>query len=293
MAKKILLSLISIALFFTTFSQRSNIKYVIFIGIDGLGAYAIDTSRLPTFKMLMTNGVFSLKAQSCMPSSSAPNWASHFMGVAPEKHGYTRWNSRKPDFTSPSLNEYGFFPTIFCAIKSQARKSTIASVYQWEGIRFLHEKECVDIQQKGIDDGNTVAKAIQVIKDAKPNFLFIHLNGPDSAGHTVGFNSAEFHQKVSNADDHLQQIIAATKIAGIFDQTVFLISSDHGGKNKEHGNDTPIEREVPWMLYGKPLKKTGKIKGAVSVTDTAPTIAWLLNVKPNKAWTGKAIRSGF
>jgi predicted AlkP superfamily pyrophosphatase or phosphodiesterase len=273
--------------------QPKNIKHIIFIGCDGMGAYAIDKPGNTTLKMMMKKGAYSLKAQSCLPSSSAINWASHFMGAGPEQHGYTKWNSKKPENTSSYLNEFGMFPTIFYALKKQEPSTVTAAVYEWKGISYLIEKQSLD---KAIDctgDVETTKQAVNIIEQTKPNLLFIHLNGPDSAGHEIGFNSQEFYTKVKNVDDYISAIISATKKAGIFNQTLFLVSADHGGKNKDHGGDSPVERQVPWIWYGKPLKKTGEIKKNIMVYDTAPTIAWLLGIKAEKAWIGKPVKHPF
>jgi predicted AlkP superfamily pyrophosphatase or phosphodiesterase len=279
--------------FLNTSAQIQKVKHVIFIGVDGMGAYAVNRSENTTMRMMMKQGAYSLKALSSMPSSSAPNWASHLTGVPPTEHGFTKWNSRTPDFVSPKQNEFGMYSTIFFALKKQKPQLTSAVVYQWEGIPFLYERTCVIKELKGGDDVATTNAAKQVIENLKPNLLFIQLNSPDSAGHTIGFNSPEFFEKVKKVDTYISDIVAATKKAGIYNNTVFLISADHGGKGKEHGEDTPLEREIPWILYGKPVKKKGLIKRAIMVYDSAPTLAWLLHIKPLKEWSGKAIKDAF
>ena len=42
----------------------------------------------------MEDGSYTLKKRSALPSSSAINWASMFMGAGPELHGYTEWGSK-------------------------------------------------------------------------------------------------------------------------------------------------------------------------------------------------------
>ncbi len=74
---------------------------------------------------------------------------------------------------------------------------------------------------------------------------------------------------------------------------MFLISADHGGKNKDHGGDTPIERQVPWILYGKSIKQKGEIKTNIMVYDTASTIAWVFGLKAPDAWIGKPVKPLF
>lgn len=288
--------LITISLFCTTVdltAQVKNVKYVIFIGCDGMGAYAVDKSENPTMQMMMKHGAYSLKAQSCLPSSSAVNWASHLMGASPEEHGYRRWNSKTPDTEPKAVTEFGMFPTVFYALKKQRPQLTSAVVYEWSGINSLFEKECVNEEIDCSGDVETVNTAVKTIQQKKPNLLFIHFNGPDSAGHEIGFESKEFYQKVQNVDAYIAKIISTTKKAGTFHQTVFIVSADHGGRRKDHGEDTPVERQVPWILYGKAIKKKGEIKSSIMVYNTAPTIAWLFGIKPPQPWIGKAITTPF
>lgn len=48
----------------------------------------------------MDAGCYTLKKRSVLPSSSAVNWASMFMGAGPELHGYTEWGSKTPELPS-------------------------------------------------------------------------------------------------------------------------------------------------------------------------------------------------
>lgn len=73
----------------------------------------------------MEDGAYTLKKRSALPSSSAINWASMFMGAGPELHGYTEWGSKTPELPSRVLNKNGIFPTVFnyCAMPARKRKS--------------------------------------------------------------------------------------------------------------------------------------------------------------------------
>ena len=77
-------------------AAKQKAKHVILIGMDGWGAYSVSKADIPAIKSLMTNGCYTLHSRSVLPSSSAINWASMFMGVGTELHGYTTWGSRSP-----------------------------------------------------------------------------------------------------------------------------------------------------------------------------------------------------
>ena len=89
---------------------KDKAKHVVFIGLDGWGAYSLPKADMPNVKQLMENGAYTLKKRSALPSSSAINWASMFMGAGPELHGYTEWGSKTPELPSRVLNQHGIFP---------------------------------------------------------------------------------------------------------------------------------------------------------------------------------------
>lgn len=84
-------------------------KHVVLIGLDGWGAYSVEKANIPHIKQLMNDGSYTLTKRSVLPSSSAVNWASMFMGAGPELHGYTTWNSSTPDLPSKELSKDGIF----------------------------------------------------------------------------------------------------------------------------------------------------------------------------------------
>ena len=66
-------------------AQVKGVKHVILIGMDGLGAYAMEKADNPVMKQMMAGGSWTLKARSVLPSSSAVNWASMSVG-SPRKN---------------------------------------------------------------------------------------------------------------------------------------------------------------------------------------------------------------
>jgi len=77
------------------------------------------------------------------------------------------------------------------------------------------------------DDTRTLVAEF-IIKRYRPNLLLLHLADLDSAQHTHGPFTAEAYATLEKTDAQVGQIIEATKQAGIYDQTSFIIVSDHG-----------------------------------------------------------------
>lgn len=84
---------------------RDKIEHVILIGLDGWGSYSVPKADMPNVKSLMANGTHTLKKRTVLPSSSAPNWASMFMGAPVELHGDTQWGSQKPELPLASREQ--------------------------------------------------------------------------------------------------------------------------------------------------------------------------------------------
>jgi len=302
-----------------TFGQASKPKHIILIGIDGLGAYAFpranlpainkelskDTgthfvdpnlfpkTRLPTFDKLMNEGAFSLEARSVLPSSSAVNWASMTMGAGPELHGYTEWGSQKPELPSRTLDQYGLFPSIFALMREQKPASEIGVVYEWDGIGYLLPKKALNSEINCEGDSATAAAAVQYITSKKPDLMFVHFGDVDHVGHGVGHGTQAYHNQIAKTDDYLKKIMEAITKAGIADETLIIVSADHGGINKGHGGKTMQEMRIPWIAYGKSVKRNGPITESIVTYDTAATIAWLFGLKVPQVWTGRAVKQIF
>jgi phosphopentomutase len=69
------------------------------------------------------------------------------------------------------------------------------------------------------------------------------------------------------------------------------VGTDHGGKGTHHGSDSPEERLVPYIFYGKNIKQGYEIKTQdIKITDMTATIAFLFGLKQPDSWLGLPIR---
>lgn len=269
-------------------------KHVVMVGFDGLGAYAYNKSEMPNLKKLASEGAWTLKARTVLPSSSAVNWASMLMSSSPSIHGYTEWGSQTPEIPSAVLSQYGKFPSIYTQIKEQMPEANTAVVFSWGGIRYLVEKDIINtvIHTEG-DEVKTVETAVEVIKREKPTFMFIHFDEPDGVGHKDGHNTDEYYAELKNVDARLGAIVAAIDEAGIADETVIMVVSDHGGIEKGHGGKSLSEVEIPLIMKGAGIKKGYELQSFIIDYDYGATIAHILGVKPHQAWRGAVIEEAF
>jgi arylsulfatase A-like enzyme len=88
-------------------------------------------------------------------------------------------------------------------------------------------------------------------------------------------------------------VLNGLKKANILEQTLVLITADHGGKGKGHGGDTPQERDIPWIISGPGVKKGNTLIEQVNTFDTATTVAYVFGAKIPACWIGKPVTSAF
>ena len=85
---------------------------------------------MPNIKRLMQGVAYTLKKRAVLPSLSAVNWASMFMGAGPELHGYTEWGSKTPELPSRVVTENNIFPTIFGLLRKADSKAEIQNIFR-------------------------------------------------------------------------------------------------------------------------------------------------------------------
>jgi predicted AlkP superfamily pyrophosphatase or phosphodiesterase len=133
-------------------------------------------------------------------------------------------------------------------------------------------------------DDHTVAEATRYIQTEKPDFAFLYIGTVDTAGHAYGWMSNEYLKQLERID---------SLFGGFFDslpsEYTSIVHSDHGGHDRNHGSDSDEDMIIPWMAVGPNIKKGYTIQSPVSLLDTAPTIAKLLELKAHHEWEGKCV----
>lgn len=279
------------------FAAKWRANHVVLIGLDGWGAYSVEKADMPNLKKLMAEGSYTLKKRSVLPSSSAVNWASMFMGAGPELHGYTEWGSQTPELPSRVVDEDGIFPTVFGLLHRADPKAEIGCIYEWDGIRYVVDTLALTydkhVAEASKEPDATARYAAEYIQRAKPNLVGVIFDNPDHVGHADGHDTPAYYQVLTKLDGYIGQIVAAVKEAGMLDDTVFIITADHGGINKGHGGKTMEEMETAFIISGKNIKKGYNFTESMMQFDVAPTIAWIFNLQQPQVWIGRPMKQVF
>ena len=173
----VLVCLLAIGFCNVAWAAKRQAKHVVLIALDGWGAYSVPKADIPNIKSLMDEGCYTLHKRSVFPSSSAINWASMFMGVGTELHGYTEWGSRTPEIPSRVVNEHGISPTIFSVMRQQYPEAETGCLYEWEGIKYLVDTLALSYHAQAPDYDKCPTALCEMaekyIKDKKPAMLAV------------------------------------------------------------------------------------------------------------------------
>jgi arylsulfatase A-like enzyme len=91
-------------------------------------------------------------------------------------------------------------------------------------------------------------------------------------------------------DRHLHERVDAalgTLLAALPEKATVLVTSDHGGHDRAHGSEMPEDMTIPWLIAGPGIRAGHEIQAPVSVLDTAPTLARVLGLQPDRQWEGR------
>ena len=249
--------------------------------VDGMRPDALANCK--TAQQVMTNSVYTLNAQTVMPSVTLPCHVSLFFGVKPERHG-TVSNT----YTPPAR------PILSVCDTLAIEKKNVAFFYSWGQLRDLCHPASLahSLLIKGAYHGWEKANdrltdaAIDYIKETDPDLTFLYLGYPDEAGHAHGWMGEEYMYALENSWKNIARIIEA-----IPKEYAVIITADHGGHDHTHGTDSPEDMTIPLIFAGAEREQIGNLDN-VSIIDIAPTIAVLAGMQADPEWEGKSLLTG-
>lgn len=249
-------------------------RKVILILADGMRPDAM--AHLPYVKKLMQESSFSMSAETTFPSVTLPCHFSLFLSVPTERHGIST-NLYMP----PVRPINGLFEQLAAAGKRSA------VYFDWEQLRDLWRPGSVELASylrgdlEVNDEKHTVA-AISYIEEKSPDFVFLYLGNPDGAGHDFGWMGEEYMRSVEIVWDQVERVVERFR-----DEYTVIITADHGGHDRRHGENIPEDMLIPLVCVGPDFPQ--KELPNANIMDIAPTIAKLMGVAPAVEWEGKAL----
>ncbi len=116
--------------------------------------------------------------------------------------------------------------------------------------------------------------------------MFIHLVDSDEAIHEFSTDSREYRSAITMEGNLIGRLISNIMAKGWANDTVIIVTADHGGIGYGHFNRFPtLVDEVPFWVWGGPIQPGAVISGG-RLIDIAPTVAFILGIRKPKECVG-------
>ncbi len=302
---------------------------IILISVDALrrdkiGAYLNNENSLtPNIDSLAKNGTI-LDNHFTVLNGSTPVQISMFTGVYPSTHGVHENGFKLPEKFKTLAEHLSENKFVTCGIVSSG---AISSVYNFnKGFKYFYDnskydrlmywarkagtkrynirKFLRDVAFKKFGLFNIFTKTYDKTNKTILNFLennykenfFLYIHYFDLHEDTYG-ERTKSKDKIKNYDENVKivdsaigGIINKLKEFNIFDDTLFIITADHGedldqenvektGKTQHGRRITEDEFRVPCILYQPELIPVKRVNSLTRVIDLLPTILDLNNIK--------------
>ena len=262
--------------------SKGAYKHVVIIGVDGAGAFFKDTPT-PRIDEIFAEGATTLRSKTSFPTISAQCWGSLLHGVLPEYHGLTNAITEDERLWYPVKSPY---PSIFRVAREAHPEAELASFVSWYAINngIIEHNLDVEMGETKDVDPEIARMTVQYLSGHAPMVLFVHFGSPDVVGEKDGFGTDAQLKAISDLDTYIGWIYDQLKLKGILDETLFIVTADHGGKGKTHGGDSDEEKYVFLGIAGKTISKS-TIEDA-ETRDIAAISAYALGLECPETWTG-------
>jgi membrane-anchored protein YejM (alkaline phosphatase superfamily) len=261
----------------TTIAQDQPGRTILVI-IDGLHYEAPKRMNLPNFSSLADQGTLVKKMTGIIPYHPT-------QGEYAEVH------------TSSYPNPMMMTGTIFLkADQPMLQHSIEHSAFVSNSLSYQSITNGYKIViQKTETDEFAIDQAIHILKNHEIDFLRIHMQNTGSAGsqvlnadsnepykYNIWHESSPYTPTAMEADNQIGRLIDELQNIGKWEDTLFILTSDHGQTKTGWHPTLPEESWIfPTVFHGPGIKRNHSIEWA-DQTDIVPTIAHLMKVElPN------------
>ncbi|HBG41712.1 MAG TPA: hypothetical protein DDZ96_08700 [Porphyromonadaceae bacterium] len=252
------------------------VKRVILFTIDGLHWEAPQKTHMPVFNSLIKEGTYIQQSYVILPHH-------------PTIGDYSKYNSCS--FPNPVLHQ----GTLFLSDENKmiqeyfSPKEQTAFVVNTVAYKSVGRGFTTLIMDDLLTDAEVVDQSIQIMKTQHPVFMRIHLQRPGQRGFDISqmdkdspyYNNifakgSPYVAAIENADIQLGRFIHYLKESGKWDETVLIITSDHGQSNIGwHALFDENAWRTPLLFIGAGIAKN-RVLPYFEHTDIAPTIMGIL-----------------
>ena len=251
---------------------------VLLILIDGMRPDAM--VQIPAARQVMEKAAYKLDGSTVYPSCTLPCHMSLFYSRPPLVHGVT-----SNTYTARVRLKNGLLETM-----GKEKKKTVM-FYSWEELRDLYKPGCmtdsffVNGDRYGYVEANNrlTEYCVDYLAKEAPDFAFLYLGAPDSAGHKVGWMTEAYFDALENS-----WACALKAMENLPEEYAVIITADHGGHDRRHTTFMKEDMTIPVLLLNTGLPAGETVK-EYNIMDIAPTVADLMGMEKPLEWKGKSL----
>jgi len=272
---------------------------------------------LPALSALAAEGVFCDQVKTVYPTLTYPIHTSLLTGCYPRTHGIGHNQPFQPD-TKPEMRRWYWsakdvkaktlhraarekgldVASILWPVsgKNRAVRRNFPEVLPLPGenavlkmlryasplwilrMELQYGRQRRSIRQPDLDDYAALLCEKLYASRRPPDVLTVHLVDCDAMRHQYGANSREAHAAMERLDGRVKRIVEAVKGAGLEEETLFCVVSDHGQQDAPRG--IPLDRALR-AACGARAQSLGM--GAYIFGDDL-TAAWRALEKNRESW---------
>lgn len=244
-------------------------KHVVMILVDALRVdTAANADVMPYLAKLRSEGA-SATAHSHTPSYSFQGWTTLLTGAWQDLSDGPAMNPPEGESAWTWTQD-----NVFTSVHNAGLKTAYAGTYYFTQVippAALNDSFIVYEETVPADEQST-AEAIKFIQSGEYQFLLLHINQVDWAGHHEGGPlDPRWNEAASRADKLIEQVVSSMDLTT---DTVIVVS-DHGQIDAGgHGGQDAIVLVQPFVMAGANVKPGAY--GDINQADVAPTITALL-----------------
>ena len=251
-------------------AQAANVKYVISISVDGLGASylqaLIDKGQAPNFKRFQTEGAWTNNARNDYDNTvTLPNHADMLTGRGMKGPAGHNWTGDGEPAAGETLhgNKGSYLASVFDVAHDHGLRTSLfagkkkfilyARSYDADhGAAARNGRAKIDAYVVH-EDPAALTRSFVAAMNAKPfHYTFFHFAEPDLTGHKFGWGSPSYNKTLKKLDKCLGDIFHLVESnPALRGRTAILLTTDHGGKGHDHGTITePLDYTIPFYVWG-------------------------------------------
>ncbi|MGY9053972.1 MAG: alkaline phosphatase family protein, partial [Rhodobacterales bacterium] len=254
-----------VSVFFSSYTYGQSQKKVLIIGIDGCRSDALQIATTPNLDNLISNGIYSPDALNDDITISGPGWSANLCGVWSNKHLVTS--------NSFGSNDYANYPPVFKYINDFNAALHTVSICNWNPINDEIVQNHADFKLNVNSDVEVRDQAANYLSLNDPDFMFLHFDDVDHAGHGYGFSPIipEYISAIEVVDGYLYPIVQAILQRPNYsnEDWLILVTTDHGGLGFSHGGNSDDEQNVFVIASGNSIPTQIIYKDSSVVIDSA------------------------